>query len=254
MPAARSIVIGLLATALLALAASPAAAQMGSSSFQSQMSSNEFMLTGHFRAIHIPDFALGLFYDEHGSTWDGDKQNFSYGGQFTWRRGSDFELGVGFDFADYSTPDAFWLDSGDDPQEDARWVESDLQAWSVIITAYWFWDVSSWLSPYVGGGIGPGFIVDNSQRYRPREGTACAEGLGQGQDFAPAACFDDQGNPDPGQIDLDNPTTDSSAPPALPMVTLTSGVRFNLFNRGVLRLEAGIQPHLFAGAGVGVQW
>ncbi len=253
MPVLRHIAIIPLAIGLMLLGASPAAAQMASSSFESSMSSNEFMLTGHFRAIHVPDFAVGLFQDEHGSTWDGDNQNFSYGGQFTWRRGSDFELGVGFDFADYSTPDGFWLESGEDPQEEARWVESDRQAFSVMVTAYWFWDLTSWLSPYVGGGIGPGFIVDNSQRYRPRQGSACAEGLGHGADFAPAACFDDRGDPDPDQIDLDSPIDESSLPSTLPMVNLTSGLRLNM-GRGVLRLEAGIQPHLFAGAGLGLQW
>lgn len=220
--------------------------------FEEELNPNEFMITGHMRAITVPDFALGLFFDEHSSTWSEGQKNFSFGGEFIWRRGSDFELGIGFDHANLSMTDALWNES-DDPPEDAEWTEVDLQITSVAVSAYWFWDLTSWLTPFVGGGIGPGFVHDNVRRYGARPGSACEEALAEDDDRPPEECMDN-GDPDDQQFDVDDPDTSPGLPPVVPVVNLTTGLRFNLGSNGVLKLEAGLHPYAFTGLGLGAQW
>lgn len=236
---------------------SVAAAQHGDLSddvrFQAELNPNEFMVTGHTRMINIPDFAIGLFFDEHSSTWVEEQRNFSVGGEFVWRRGNDFELGVGIDRADLSMPDAFWNEDGD-PAEEAEWSEVDLQVTSVVFSAYWFWDVTTWLTPYLGGGIGPGFLSQNITRYQARPETECEQALGDGRaSEPPEECFDGD-EPADDQLNVDDPITEHSIPPIVPMVNLTTGLRFNIGSHGVFKIESGIYPYLFAGMGLGAQW
>ncbi len=223
--------------------------------FEDELSSSEFMITGRVRAIAVPSFILGFFFDEHSSNWSDGQKNFSYGAEFVWRRGSDFELGLAVDHADLSMPEAFWKESGDSPQS-ADWTEMDLQVWSVVFSAYWFWDVETWFTPFIGGGLGPGIVINNVERYDPEPGSACYSGLGGSGDatFAPPECFREDGSPDEDSIDFENPTSEDDIPPVVPMVNLTAGLRFNIQNYGVLKIETGIYPYLFAGVGFGGQW
>ncbi len=221
--------------------------------FQSELNPNEFMVTAHARAITIPSFALGLFFDEHSSTWSDGQRNFSMGGEFVWRRGNDFELGVAFDRADLTMPDAFWNEDGDPPEE-AEWTEMQMHISSVVFSAYWFWDVTTWMTPFIGGGIGPGFISDNITRYSARPGSECEQALLDGHaSEPPPECFEDGGLAE-DQMNVDEPNTEHSIPPVIPMVNLSTGLRFNVGSKGVFKLESGVYPYLFTGMGLGMQW
>lgn len=244
------------AVALLAIP-STAAAQHGDITddvrFEEELSPNEFMVTARVRAIAVPSFVLGIFFDEHSSHWSDGQRNFSFGGEFVWRRGNDFELGFAVDHADLSMSDTFWNESGDSAQS-ADWTEVDLQVWSTVISAYWFWDVRHWFSPYIGGGIGPGFVVNNVQRYDPDPNSACYDGLGRDAAFAPPECFREDGEPREDAIDFDNANPEDDIPPVVPMLNLTTGLRFNIQNYGVFKIETGIYPYVFAGIALGGQW
>lgn len=253
----RSILFGLMA--LLMAIPAVAFAQHGDITdgvrFQEELNPNEFMLTGRVRAIAIPSFVLGIFFDEHSSHWSDGKRNLAYGTEFVWRRGNDFELGIAGEYADLSMSDGFWNEEGDSAQ-DADWTEMDLKVWSVVFSAYWFWDVQPWFTPFIGGGIGPGFIIDNIQRYEPHPDSACHTGLGGGGSatFAPPECFREGGEPDEDAFDFESPDTENDIPPVVPMINLTMGMRFNIQDHGVIKLETGIYPYLFAGIGFGGQW
>ena len=253
----RPLLFAVFCTALLSLPGL-AFAQHGDFSdsvrFQDDLNPNEFMVTARMRAVAIPSFVFGIFYDEHASHWSEGQRNLSYGGELVWRRGNDFELGIALDRADLSMASAFWKESGDAPQS-AEWTEIDLQVWSTVFSGYWFWDVKDWFTPYLGGGIGLGIVIDNVDRYEPQQGSPCYRNLG-GQDaaFAPPECFQDDGQPSEDAIDFTNPTTETDIPSVVPMIHLSTGVRFNIKNYGVLKMEAGIYPYVFAGIGLGAQW
>ena len=253
--AIRSLLI-VLAFGVLAIP-SLASAQHGDVSdevrFEEELNPNEFMFTGRVRAVRVPDALLGIFFDEHASHWSQGQRNFSYGGEFVWRRGNDFELGVAFDYADLSMPEAFWMEEGEAARS-ADYTTIDLQVYSVVFSAYWFWDVQPWLTPFVGGGIGPGFIAGDVVRYDSRG--ICESQMG-GDQFASDDCFVD-GDPRQGArddaIDRNNPDVADSIPPVIPVINLTTGLRFNIADHGVLKLEAGLHPYLFAGLGFGGQF
>ena len=244
-----------LVAAIVVALPSVAAAQHGDVSdevrFEEELNPNEFMFTFHTRAVKIPDFMLGIFFDEHASNWSDGQRNLSYGGEFVWRRGNDFELGMALDYADLSMPEAFWKEDGE-AAASADWTEIDIQVFSVVFSAYWFWDVQPWLTPFLGGGIGPGFVLGEVGRFEPRSDSDCERGLGGGESFAPETCFGEGGEPDEDQFN--DRQIEDGVPSVVPMVNLTAGVRFNIANYGVLKLETGIYPYLFAGVGVGAQF
>lgn len=255
MKALQSVWVATLLMALLAIPSTAAAlhGEIGDDiRFEDDLDSNEFMFTGRVRAVAVPDFVLGVFFDEHASHWSEGQRNLSYGGEFVWRRGNDFELGISFDYADMSMPEGFWQTAGDQAHS-AEWTEVDLQIYSLVFTAYWFWDVQPWLTPYLGGGIGLGFTDGDVMRYDPDPSyDPCYGELGgEGETgFAPPACYERSDE----AIDFEHPNPQEAVWPVYPMVNLTTGVRFNIYEHGVLKLEAGIHPYLFAGTSFGMQF
>lgn len=250
------VVRSVVAAAFLAMVLLPAvaSAQHGVSDqvrFEEDLDRNEFMVTARARAVMVPDFLLGIWFDEHGSHWSDGHYNMSYGGEFVWRRGTDFELGLGIDHADLTMADAFWLEAGDDAQG-ADWTEVDMRILSFVFSAYWFWDVEPWFTPYFGGGVGLGMVLGDVVRYEPRDGTACRSNLGDDVRFAPAECFTADGEPDENQFE--DPEPEEEIWPAYPMIHLSGGMRFNIHDHGVVKLEAGVYPYLFAGLQLGGQF
>lgn len=253
---------GFLAT-LLALATLPAFASAQSrddltESVRSEdaRTPNAFMLTARMRAVAFPDLFLGLFFDEHASHWSRGQRNFSYGGEFVWRRGLDLELGLAIDYADLTMPEDFWLEAGDGAQS-ADWTEIDMQLLSVVFSAYWFWNVQPWLTPYLGGGIGPGFLLGDVVRYEPNRQSGCYSDLGYGNGdlgFTDPNCLRPDGQPSENAVDYDNPNIDDRIPSVVPIIHLSAGLRFNLDDYAVLKLEAGFYTYLFAGASLGVHF
>ncbi|RVU43128.1 hypothetical protein EA187_13010 [Lujinxingia sediminis] len=223
--------------------------------FESDLSDDEFMLTARARAVAVPGFLLGLFFDEHPTHWSEGNRNLSYGAEFVWRKDRRYELSAAFDYADLSMPEAFWQESGDTAQQ-AEWTELDMQVASVVFSAYWYWDVQEWFSPFVGGGIGPGIILGDIVRYQPRRNSPCYNNLGggAGESFTPPECLTADGEPDPNAIDFDNPEIEDRVPPVVPIINISGGMRFNLGPHAVLKLEAGFYTYVFAGLSLGGQW
>jgi opacity protein-like surface antigen len=213
---------------------------------------NEYMLTPRVRAIVVPDWVMGMWFEEHASHWDG-QANMAYGLDFVWRKVGDFEISTAVEYADLSMPDAFWQEQGDEPRE-SDFTEVDLQLLSLVFSGYWYWDVEQWFAPYVGGGIGLGVPLGDIVKYEPIEGGDCHSNLGQSSGFAPNSCFNDNGDPNPDAIDLDNPDVEDGVPVVVPMLNLTGGMRFNIGDHGVAKLEVGFYNYFFAGLSLGGQW
>lgn len=215
---------------------------------------NEFMATAHARAIFAPKLLLDLWFEEHANTWSGDQRNISYGGHFTWRLKGDYELGVGIDWADLSMPAQYWKQNNEEI-EDADFTTLDLKMLSVVFTTYWYWDPVEWLSPYVGVGIGAAYLAGSGiVDYQPVRGTACDTQRGTGEEFTPEACYGEDGEADPSQVDLSTARPAERMPPVVPVIHVAGGLRFNIYRYGVAKLEVGFNDYTYVGLSLGGQW
>lgn len=235
-----------------------AAAQTGDT-VETGVDDNEYQIVGRFRTVGVPNFLLNPFYDQHSANWRNGQTNFGYGLEFVWRKVGAFEMTVAAEYADLSMPADFWLESGKASTK-ADWVEFKLGVASLVFSGYWYWDVTQWFSPYVGGGLGLGMVLGDVTKFNPRRGTPCRGSLGSdgaepgesGSGLAGDQCFDDSGQPDKSQFD--DPEIEGRIWPVAPMVNITGGARFNIGDHGVVKLELGFYDYLFAGISAGAQW
>ncbi len=220
-----------------------------SARFEEDFQQDEFMVNARGHALVIPGFILNLFWKEHENHWANGKTNFAWGGEFTWRRKGEYEIGLSVDWADLRTSDGWWQDK-DDPPSGADWTTQEIQLLSVQFFSRWFWNVSEWFSPFVGVGLGPGIIFGEVTKYNPSPGSACRAELDAGQ-FPPPCSAD--GNVDLAS-DFDNGIVEKSVPPVVPVVGFGGGARFNIAKHGMIKIELGFQDYFYAGLGAGVQW
>lgn len=213
---------------------------------------NQFYIAPRIRAIVVPDWLLDSFYDQHASHWD-DGPNLAYGLEFVWRKVDAYEISTAIEYADLSMPSEFWLESGDQPS-DADYTELDLQMLSLVVSGYWYWDAQKWLSPYIGGGIGAGILLGDIVRYDAKEGSSCADSLGGSDGFASNDCFGDNGEPNPDAIDIASRKVEDNVPPVIPVVNATGGLRFNIGEHAIAKLEVGFYNYFFGGVSLGGQW
>ncbi len=218
--------------------------------FEDDFESDEFVIAGRFRGIGMPSFIWDFWFDEHPNHWSDGQLNFSFGGEFTWRREGSFEIGFAVDYADLSMKDAFWLESGKSAV-DQDWTQFDVQLLSLVFFTQWFWDVKPWFSPFVGVGLGPGLVLGDVTEFNPKEGSTCRnEALGGV--FASPSCLDK------GKVnlerDFDAGEKETGIPPLLPVLQLGGGVRFNIAKHAMLKIELGFQDYLYLGGALGVQW
>jgi opacity protein-like surface antigen len=224
--------------------------------FAEEFKTDEFMILLRTRAVTIPGFVMGLWFDEHARHWSNGQRNLSYGGEFVWRKGKEYEFSVGLDYADLTMPEAFWREK-DKGARASEWTTIDLKVFSMVFSAYWFWDVTQWFAPFVGGGIGPGFIMGDITKAKPRRDTACYSQLDQMSGSLPdvlasPACFNASGEVDPNAFEP--PVVENRVPPVVPILNATVGTRFNLGRHGVLKLETGFYTYFYAGMSIGAQW
>ncbi|MBA2661531.1 MAG: hypothetical protein H0U74_04505 [Bradymonadaceae bacterium] len=242
---------------LCSLASAPAWAQYvdpdDSVRFSGELENDEFMILMRARAVKIPDFMLGLWFDRHASHWGDGPSNMSYGAEFVWRKGVEYEFSLGIDYADLSMHSDFWLESGKSATS-AEFTEIDMQIVSVVFSTYWFWDVQPWFSPFVGGGIGPGIILGDIVKYKPRPDSPCYNRLNGADAYSSPECLNANGQPNESSFDVENPKIEDSLPPVVPMINVSGGARFNVGKHAVLKLETGFYTYLFAGVSLGGQW
>jgi opacity protein-like surface antigen len=241
-----------LACALVCAAAAPAWAQQAAASEPALEAGAKIEVTARARAIAVPDAMLGAFFQEHASHWDG-QANMAYGVALKFRQPSGYEFGLAFDYADLKMQDQFWLEN-DEPPTEADYTQMNLGLVSAVVSMNWYWPATEWLAPYAGLGLGAGFVLGETIQINPRQGSACRNGLGQDPDqFAPDVCFTDDGEPDPTQLETDSPDANNFVP-VVPVVRVGGGLRFQIEEVGVIRLEIGFQDYVYAGLSAGVQF
>lgn len=244
-------------TLALCLLASPAWAQFatGKDSVveEERVDRSEYMITARARAIAVPGPILGIWFDEHATHWSDGQTNMAYGAEFAWRKRGDYELSFSFEWADLSMSNAFWREK-DDPVSESRYTELDLQVASFVFASYWIWDPKPWISPYVGGGIGAGVVIGGLTKYQVRAGSQCAQDIESGSDpLRPPSCFDGSGEPTDQAIDRGDPEVEDLLP-IVPILHAAAGLRFNIADHGVIKLEVGLNDYIYGGISVGGQW
>lgn len=217
--------------------------------FEDEFNNDEFMIAGRFRAIGIPSFVWDFWYDQHANHWSG-QNNFSYGGEFVWRKHGSLEIGFAIDYADISMPSEFWLENGK-AAVDQDWTQFDLQILSAVFFTQWYWNPQPWISPFVGVGLGPALVLGDVTEYNPRNGSPCRTEAAKGV-FSSDQCLE-KGEPNLDR-DFDPGEKETAIPPVIPMLQFGGGVRFNIAKHGMLKLEMGFQDYFYFGGGLGFQW
>lgn len=220
-----------------------------SARFEEDFQKDEFMINVRSHALVVPGFILNWFWAQHKNHWSDGKKNFAYGGEFTWRRRGEFEIGLGVDWADLRMTDGWWQDK-DDPVSGNDWTTQQLQLLSIQFFTRWFWNVAEWFSPFVGVGLGPGIIFGKVTKYNPSPGTQCRTELDAGT-YPPPCSADGSVNL---SSDFDAGVVEKSVPPVVPILAFGGGARFNIAKYGMIKLEVGFQDYFYAGLGLGVQW
>ena len=220
--------------------------------FAEEFNTDEYMVLVRTRAVKIPNFMLGLWFDEHANHWSDGQRNLSYGAEFIWRKDKEYEFSVGVDYADLTMAEGFWREK-DKSARASEWTTVDMQVLSLVFSAYWFWDVADWFAPFVGGGIGPGFILGDVTKAKPRRDSPCYNQLeGVPDVFSAPSCFNASGEIDSNSFD--DPVLEDRVPPLVPMLNVTVGTRFNIGRHAVLKLETGFYTYVYAGMSLGGQW
>jgi opacity protein-like surface antigen len=214
---------------------------------------DESQIVGRVRVVGVPNVALGAMYDYHASSWQDGEPSLAYGVEFLWRKVDAFELSAALEYADLGMTGSYWKRS-DAKAIGSDWVEFDLAMASAVFSGYWYWDATDWLSPYIGGGLGVGYVLGEATTYNPRPGSECERALRSGGGaFPPSACR--LGSTPPSQSDqLAEGRPEDDVWQFVPVVNVTMGLRFNIRRRGVVKLEGGLYDYWFVGLSGGVQW
>lgn len=220
--------------------------------FDDEFDENEYQVVGRIRTVGIPKFVLDAFWDRHSGNWTGGQANLGYGVEFVWRKVDAFEMSIAGEYANLRMPGDWWLQKGD-PNSAAEYTEFELGLASLVFSGYWYWDVTQWFSPYVGGGVGLGLVLGEVTNFDPNTDSACHNELGAsgGGGFGGERCFREGGEPDTAQM---NREIEDEIWPVAPVVNVTTGARFNIGEHGVAKLEFGFYDYLYAGLSVGGQW
>lgn len=141
------------------------------------------------------------------------------------------------------TPEGYWDDREEPPiHTDGDYLKPSANLGFVTLGANYAYELhmvkmaqtdgNFGMSMLFGGGLGVGILVGQLDFWRPEGGRTAIERHGSGLD----------------------PDGTKSIPPALPMVDLNVGVRFNFGDRVVMRFEGGLQTLLYAGGSLGLMF
>lgn len=212
--------------------------------------STVFLLAPRIRAVGVFNGVWGLFLDEHSSHWRG-RANLGYGAEFVLRK-PEYDLVFGFEWADLSMPDDWWLESGD-PARKAEVTTFPVQLLSLTVGINWFFDISEVFGLYLGGGLGVGVLLGDIEKTEPS--LACVEALGESKDTSlldQEPCVDSQGN---RQSLASTTEKEDRVPPVLPIINVAFGTQFTIAEHLVWRIETGVNlPYFYAGTSIGYQW
>ena len=192
-----------------------------------------FGVRGGLRAV--PSVGLDLFYDVHPSLKE--TLGSSFGLELIRRKG-EVDLKLGFAFEDYTGADGDgdqFLQTGD-PVDDTEFIKNSLQIISMDINVVGSTKITDWWHLLYGAGIGVGIVRGDLKR---------TDTFDQNGNRAPCS-----GVGDPIANCLEFEVVEDSVPPAIPVLNMLLGMRFDFSKNVALRVEGGLRTlSVYTGAG-----
>ena len=196
-----------------------------------------FGIRGGARAV--PSVGLDLFYDIHPNLKD--TAGTSFGLEFIRRKG-EVDLKLGFSFEDYTGTDGDgdqFLQTGD-AIDDLEFVKNSLQIISIDINVVGSTKITDWWHLLYGAGLGVGIVRGE---------------LSRTDTFAPDPTDPNTRRPCNGPGDpiancLEIAVVEDSVPPAIPVLNMLLGMRFDFSKNVAFRVEGGLRTlSVYTGAG-----
>jgi hypothetical protein len=187
----------------------------------------------------VPSIGLDLFYDTHPSLKD--TLGTSIGLELIRRKG-EVDLKIGFAFEDYTGTDGDgdqFLQTGD-AIDDLEFVKNSLQIFSADINVVGSTEITDWWHLLYGAGIGVGVVRGQLLRT---------------DTFAPDPSDQNTrrpcngvGDPIANCVEINVP--EDSVPPAIPVLNMLLGMRFDFSKNVAFRVEGGLRTlSVYTGAG-----
>jgi hypothetical protein len=214
------------------------------------------------RYISVPKWYLNAFTDESVPL-----SSAAFGGEFTLRRGPDFDWVFGVEYAFASPPDGNWLGNGKDAGSKTDYVHFDnFGLVSIDAMAMWNKRFSRWFTLTYGAGLGvaipTGKLIRASSAKNGVQDADCDPDHLDTASCHPPGCGADgvctdaelaamEANPKDGQSDPEAPAAayeSSDIPPVLPVIQAMIGARFTLSRHFEVRVEGGFHDYLFVGS------
>lgn len=182
----------------------------------------------------LPDAVLDIWFDLHGSLWQ-DQSNMGFGLEYTWRKLDSFDVVVAVIWSDFSMPSQYWLEA-DKNTPAADWTTNSLSTLAIEARIYGYYNFIKELGIYYGAGIWLGAILG--------EMTSIDSGCAQRTALA------DLGNcPHPG-----TEVEEEDIPPVFGFVNVSAGLRAEIEDMIIIKVEGGFQAYFYVGLSLGVQF
>lgn len=200
----------------------------------------------------VPNFLLDIFLDRSVSHWE-DGAKFFYGGEFVFRFDDKNDFIIGIDWADFRTPDGWWLDK-DEPMTSMDWVENDLRALTITLGWNGIAHLDKKKRAHFYGGIGLGAAIRFGNFNKAELTVGCVD-ANHASDFFDTATPDTYCPNLPSEQMLLN--RDSSGhitqwerekiPPVLPSLLVNAGFRYMIADTVSIAVEGGFKTAAFYG-------
>lgn len=191
--------------------------------------------------IYMPDFILDDFFARHPSHWDG-RSNMAFGLEYVLRQVDVWEFRTSVLWANLGMPSTYWLETGKEA-DTADFTHFNLSVLSVEAAFFGTWDIIPQIGIFYGGGVWLGGMLGEVSKANILQDCVDTEVEDAPWREAYARC------PTDGVFE-----TETAVPPVVGMAIASAGVRFELAEHFVARLEGGFKGWFFGGLSIGGQF
>lgn len=200
----------------------------------------------------VPNFLVGAFFERSIPHWE-DRAKFFYGGEFVFRFNDRHDLLISVDYANYRTPDGWWLEN-DKNATAAEWVNNDLRALAITIGWNGIVNLDKQKRAHFYGGLGLGVTVKFGDFNKAKVRLGCVTpdtDLSVYDDLSiHGPCPEDNGRV-LGDQDANGEITawtKENIPAVLPSFVVTAGFRYVIADYVSIAVEGGYKTVAFYGA------
>jgi len=196
-------------------------------------------IMGTTRIVHFPGFLLDIWFQKHANHWDG-QANMAWGLEYTYRKTGSFDLQVGAFWTDLSMHDKYWLEADKSNWSAADYTKQSLSAISAEASIFGYHDFIPEFGVFYGGVIWFGGVLGEIQK--SNIDALCADAAQAGNGTL-ASC--------PHEPEY---AVEDGVPPVAGFVSISAGLRAEIEQRFIIKLEAGFKGYFFLGLSMGAQF